>query len=114
MNSRVSHERSLLEELLATDGTSVGQTAVDSAVVHQLELPGERGSTVLAHEGVQRSVEARVHHQVILLGETLATVLAHVGTFACMVFTVSDQVTLQRKGSAAFLADERSLATMDP
>lgn len=68
--THVSDERALLKELLAADGTFVGNASVQLAVVHQLELSRERGAAVLAHERIQAAVEARVHHQMLLLSET--------------------------------------------
>lgn len=60
--THVCNKRALLKELLAADGAFVGNASVQLAVVHQLELAGERGAAVLAHERIQTAVEARVHH----------------------------------------------------
>lgn len=67
--THVSHERSLLEEFLATDRALVGHTTVQLSVINQLELSRKRRAAILTDEGIQRSVETRVHHQMLLLSE---------------------------------------------
>lgn len=59
---QVRDKRPFLQELLPADGAGVRHAAVHAPVVHQLELAGERGPAVPAHERRQRPVEPAVHH----------------------------------------------------
>lgn len=114
VNSHVSGQCSLLEELLPAQGTRMWNTSVQFTVVHQLKFTREGSTTVRAHERIQRTVEPRVHDQMLLLGKTFATVLAHVRTLSGVELAVGHQVTLQWERSTTFLAHKRSLSAVDP
>jgi hypothetical protein len=55
--THVSHERSLLQEFLATDRAFVRHTAVQLSVINQLEFSRKRCTAVLTDERIQRSME---------------------------------------------------------
>lgn len=109
VDSHMSSQCPLLQELLSAQGARMWNATMQFAVVHQLEFTRERSPTVRAHERIQRAVETRMHHQMLLLGETFSAIFAHVRTLASMELAVRYQMPLQRERSAAFLAHERSL-----
>lgn len=125
MLAHMSHQRSLLQELLPTDGALVRYTTVQFSMIHQLKLSREGCTAILTHERIQASVEARMHHQMLFLsktanetrekvrfGDTLTISFASLpftasftdeGSFAGMELHVSHEVSFQGEGFAAIL-----------
>lgn len=109
----VSHQRSLLQELLSAHRTLVRHASVQLSVVYQLELPREGRAAILADERIQTAVEARVHHQMRLLSKTesrnrvrdkvrptsihlpFSASFAHVRSFSSVELHVSHEVSLK-------------------